>query len=78
MCALVSIMAFGCNSIDAANDKISDCLEDEFGEQDAEDKKSEWELTCDEEEEDCADCIDCVLDVTCSELFEGDCDDTCQ
>jgi tetrahydromethanopterin S-methyltransferase subunit A len=75
--AIFALALFGCTDVDKANDKVSDCLEEEYGESEAEKMLSEWELDCDKDEEDCKNCAECYLDEECDALLDGACDEKC-
>ena len=80
---LIALFAFAalftaCNDTEHANEKIMDCLEEKYGEGDAENHYSQWELTCEDGDEACDECVDCVLDAECDDLLDGECDDKCE
>lgn len=77
ICALLSIMAFGCDGTDDANAKINQCLEDEFGADAAEALMPDWEISCDQSDDACRTCIECVMDAECDALLAGDCGTDC-
>ena len=72
-----SLAFAACENTEAANEKIKECLEDEYGEEEAETVFSQWELTCEDGEQECDECVECVLDEECEDLLDGSCDDTC-
>jgi hypothetical protein len=76
---LVSIVAMGCHTERAANRRISDCLEEEHGEERAEEMLSDWEINCDDlaDDEACDECIDCIIDESCADILDGTCSETC-
>jgi hypothetical protein len=78
--ALIASFALaGCQTEEAANDKLEECIEDEFGDEAVDEMIVGYEVTCDEydSEEDCDECIECVVDADCEDIFAGECDDNC-
>ena len=80
--SIIALFAFtlastACENVDRANDKIKECLEDEYGEEEAQSLFSEWELDCEDGDEACDQCVECVMDEKCDALLDGSCDDTC-
>ena len=76
--AVFALAAIGCNTVDKANDKIDDCLEDNYGDDLTSAIQDEWELTCEDGDDDCDKCVDCVMDAECDELLDGECSDDCK
>ena len=77
ICAIFAVAAIGCQDVEHANDKIQGCLEDEYGEEEAESMMEEWELTCEDGEEECDTCVDCIFDNECEEILDDACTDKC-
>ena len=74
----LSLVFAACHDVERANEKIQDCLEEEYGEDQADDYYSDWELTCEDGDEACDECVDCVMDAECADLLSGECDDKCE
>ena len=68
----------GCNTVEKANDKVSECLEEEYGDDLTSAMDAEWEITCEDGDEDCDKCVDCVMDAECGDLLDGECAEECQ
>ena len=77
MIALIATLG-ACHSTEDANEKLGDCLEAEYGEDAADEEKDQWELDCEDGEEECDECVDCIMDKECDEILEGGCNDSCQ
>jgi hypothetical protein len=79
VCALVACLAIACKTTDAANEKIDDCIAEEYGTDTGGDEmQSSLELTCEDGEQACDDCVDCVMDLECDAVLEGDCESSCK
>jgi hypothetical protein len=76
-CASFALAAAGCEDTQDANAKIHQCLEGEYGTDEADDLMLDWELTCDETDSACKECIDCVMGAECRPLLDGDCSTEC-
>ena len=75
--ALSTVFA-ACHDTEHANEKIQECLEEEYGEDEADNYYPQYELTCEDGEDACDECVDCVLDAECTDLLDGECSDTCE
>lgn len=75
--AAFSFAAIGCDTVDKANDKIDQCLADDFGDELTSDIEDEWELSCEDGDDDCDECVDCVMDTECENLLDGGCSYEC-
>lgn len=80
ICALfvLSFAIVGCDTTEDANEKIEQCLADEYGDDEAQDLIGDWELTCEDEDEGCDECIDCIMDEECDAILNGDCSENCE
>jgi predicted small secreted protein len=78
VCALFALALFGCNTTENANEKIKECLEEEYGADQADELMGQWEITCEDDDENCQECVDCVLDEECEGIFDGACDEACE
>ncbi len=78
ICAIFALTIVGCHDAEDANEKIDECLEEEYGENVSKEETSKWELTCEDGEEKCDDCVDCIMDTKCDKLLDGDCRDDCK
>ena len=76
--ALFALAMIGCHNTEDANEKITECIEEEYGEEKVDDMLPAWELTCEDGDEICDECVDCVMDAECDALFDGDCQDSCK
>ena len=76
--AVFFVATMGCHNTEDANDKILDCLEDEYGEDEAEEMMSAWELTCEDGDDACDTCVDCVMDEECDAILDGECQANCK
>ncbi|MDJ0764534.1 MAG: hypothetical protein QNJ97_16270 [Myxococcota bacterium] len=74
----ITMAVSACHNTEDANEKIEECLEEAYGAEEAEAVLAEWELTCEDGEDDCDDCVDCVMDAECDDLLDGTCDETCE
>ncbi len=75
------ILAFGliaCENTEAANDKIDECLEEKYSEEEAEEHMSNWELDCEDGEEECDECVACIMDEECEDILDNACSDKCE
>ncbi|MCP4610682.1 MAG: hypothetical protein GY845_18395 [Planctomycetes bacterium] len=78
ICAIFAIATIGCHNTEDANEKIDECLEEEYGEDVSDETKSQWELDCEDGDDNCDECVDCVMDVDCDDFLEGSCSDECK
>jgi len=75
--AIFAFAAVACETTDDANEKIEQCLTDEYGEELDDELSESWELDCDDSEDDCKKCVECIMDTECEDLMGGTCSEDC-
>ncbi len=78
ICVVLVFAMVACKTADDANEKIDDCIAEEYGTDATDEMRTSLELTCEEGEQACDDCIDCVMDAQCEDLFDGECRSSCE
>jgi hypothetical protein len=78
ICAIFAFALLACDTVEDANEKIEQCLEDQYGAEEVDDKLPAYEITCDEEDDGCQECVDCVMDEECDAILDGTCDEFCE
>jgi hypothetical protein len=78
VCVVLACAAIACKTTDDANEKIDNCIAEEYGTDTGDEMQSTWELTCEDGEQVCDDCVDCVMDAECEAIFDGECESACE
>jgi hypothetical protein len=77
--ALGASMALGaCQTTDDANEKLEECIADEYGEESVDTRMASLEVDCEDGEKECDECVDCILDNDCDDVLGGECADVCE
>jgi hypothetical protein len=73
-----SMVLGGCQTTEDANEKLEECIADEYGEDSVDTKMTALKIDCEDGEKECDECVDCILDKDCDDVLEGECEDLCQ
>ena len=76
--SIVFMFFMGCQTAEDANERIEECIEEEYGEEAIDEKMAKLEVSCEDGEDGCDECVDCVLDAECDALLDGECSDQCK
>jgi hypothetical protein len=74
----VSMVLGGCQTTEDANEKLEECIADEYGEESVDTKMAALEIDCEDGEKECDECVDCILDKDCDDVLGGECADLCE